>query len=55
LKALDQEIREARIDIAAGRSLKEVEKEMILRTLKKPGAIAPMPPIFWVSAAAHCS
>jgi two-component system, NtrC family, response regulator HydG len=37
LKALDQEIREARIDIAAGRSLKEVEKEMILRTLEETG------------------
>ena len=37
LKELDQELRETRIDIAAGRSLKEVEKEMILRTLEETG------------------
>jgi two-component system response regulator HydG len=35
LKELDQELKEARIDIAAGRSLKEIEKEMILRTLEE--------------------
>jgi len=37
LKALDHELKEARIDMAAGRSLKEVEKEMILRTLEETG------------------
>jgi two-component system response regulator HydG len=37
LKELDQELKESRIDIAAGRSLKEVEKEMILRTLEETG------------------
>lgn len=37
LKELDLELKEARINIAAGRSLKEVEKEMILRTLDETG------------------
>ncbi len=37
LKELDLELKEARIDIAAGRSLKEIEKEMILRTLGETG------------------
>jgi len=37
LKELDLELKEARINIAAGRSLKEVEKEMILRTLEETG------------------
>ena len=37
LKELDLELKESRINIAAGRSLKEVEKEMILRTLEETG------------------
>jgi two-component system response regulator HydG len=37
LKELDQELKESRIDITAGRSLKEIEKEMILRTLEETG------------------
>ena len=37
LKKLDLELKEPRINIAAGRSLKEVEKEMILRTLDETG------------------
>ena len=37
LKELDPELMEPRINIAAGRSLKEVEKEMILRTLDETG------------------
>ena len=37
LKELDLELKEARINLTAGRSLKEVEKEMILRTLEETG------------------
>jgi len=37
VRELDLELMEPRINIAAGRSLKEVEKEMILRTLDETG------------------
>ncbi len=37
LRELDLELKEARIDIETGRSLKEVEREMILRTLEGTG------------------
>ena len=37
LKELDVELKEPRLNLAAGRSLKEVEKEMILRTLDETG------------------
>jgi len=37
LQKLDTEFHEARLDLHPGRSLKEVEKEMILRTLEETG------------------
>ncbi len=37
LKELDGELKEPRLNLSAGRSLKEVEKEMILRTLAETG------------------
>jgi two-component system response regulator HydG len=37
LQQLDEEFRESRIDLTPGRSLKEVEKVMILRTLEETG------------------
>ena len=37
LKELDGELKEPRLNLSAGRSLKEVEKEMILRTLTETG------------------
>ena len=37
LKELDTELKESEIDFVAGKSLKEVEREMILRTLKETG------------------
>ena len=37
LQNLDEELKESRIDLTPGRSLKEVEKVMILRTLEESG------------------
>ncbi len=37
LQELDRDLKESRIDLTPGRSLKEVEKEMILRTLEETG------------------
>jgi two-component system response regulator HydG len=37
LKKLDLELKEPSLSLSAGRSLKEVEKEMILRTLAETG------------------
>jgi len=37
LQELDQELKNSQINLAPGRSLKEVEKEMILRTLEETG------------------
>ena len=37
LQNLDEELKESRIDLTPGRSLKEVEKVMILRTLEEAG------------------
>jgi two-component system response regulator HydG len=37
LQNLDEELKESRIDLTPGRSLKEVEKVMILRTLEETG------------------
>ena len=37
LKELDVELKEPSLNLSAGRSLKEVEKEMILRTLDDTG------------------
>jgi len=37
LQNLDEDLKESRIDLTPGRSLKEVEKEMILRTLEEAG------------------
>ena len=37
LKELDVELKEPNLNLSAGRSLKEVEKEMILRTLDETG------------------
>ena len=37
LKELDVELKEPSLNLSAGRSLKEVEKEMILRTLDETG------------------
>jgi two-component system response regulator HydG len=37
LKELDKEAKEPEIDLIPGKSLKEVEREMILRTLEETG------------------
>lgn len=37
LQNLDEDLKESRIDLTPGRSLKEIEKEMILRTLEEAG------------------
>jgi two-component system response regulator HydG len=37
LQNLDGELKESRIDLTSGRSLKEVEKVLILRTLEETG------------------
>jgi len=37
LQNLDEDLKESRMDLTPGRSLKEVEKQMILKTLEDAG------------------
>jgi two-component system response regulator HydG len=37
IQELDEELKDSQINLAPGRSLKEVEKSMILRTLEETG------------------
>jgi two-component system response regulator HydG len=37
LQKLDEELKASQLDLSPGRSLKEVEKDMILRTLEETG------------------
>ncbi len=47
LQNLDEDLKESRIDLTPGRSLKEVEKVMILRTLEEVEETEPMLPEYW--------